>query len=63
MELETYGRVNLIPITSTGHVRKELKELIEKDWYYKGKVKKAINVDPHIYNLLIEAFARWLYTF
>lgn len=62
MELETYSRVNLIPITSTGHVRKELKELIEKDWYYKGKVKKAINVNPHVYNLLIEAFARWLYT-
>ena len=68
MELETYERVNKIPITSTGHVRRELKELIEKDWTYKNKVRKSINVDPHVYNLLIEAFAggythsNWIYT-
>lgn len=67
-ELETYERVDKIPITSTGHVRRELKERIEKDWDYKNKVKKAINVNPHIYNLLQEAFAggythaNWVYT-
>ena len=61
-ELETYARVDKIPITSTGHVRRELKERIEKDWDYKNKVKKSINVNPHIYNLLQEAFARGLYT-
>lgn len=67
-ELETYGRVDKIPITSTGHVRRELKERIEKDWDYKNKVKRSINVNPHIYNLLQEAFAggythaNWVYT-
>lgn len=67
-ELETYGRVDKIPITSTGHVRRELKERIDKDWDYKNKVKRSINVNPHIYNLLQEAFAggythaNWVYT-
>lgn len=56
-ELETYERVDKIPLTSTGHVRRELKELVSKDWDYKRKVKKAINVNPHIFNLLQEAFA------
>lgn len=56
-ELETYCRVDKIPITSTGHVRRELKERISKDWDYKNKVKKSININPHIYNLLQDAFA------
>ena len=56
-ELETYERVDKIPLTSTGHVRRELKELVSKDYDYKRKVKKAINVNPHIFNLLQEAFA------
>lgn len=66
-ELEQYERVDKIPLTSTGHVRKELKELILKDYDYKGKVKKAINTNPHIYNLLQDAFAggythaNWIY--
>ena len=55
-ELTRYLYVNKIPITSTGHVRRELKELTVKDFRYKYKVKKSINVDPHIYNLLVEAF-------
>lgn len=67
-ELETYEFVNKIPLTSTGHVRRELKELIADDWTYKNKVKKAVNIDGHIYNLLIEAFAggythsNWIFT-
>ena len=61
-ELETYGRVDKIPITSTGHVRRELKERINVDYDYKRKVKKAININPHIYNLLQEAFAGRIYT-
>ena len=60
-ELETYERVDKIPLTSTGHVRRELKELVSKDWDYKRKVKKAINVNPHIFNLLQEAFDGRLY--
>lgn len=67
-ELETYPNVDKIPITSTGHVRRELKELVDRDFSYKNKVRKAINTDPHIYNLLQQAFmggythANWIYT-
>ena len=67
-ELETYLRVDKIPVTSTGKVRRELKERIEKDWDYKNKVKKSINTDTHIYNMLLDAFAggythsNWIYT-
>lgn len=67
-EIETYERVDKIPITSTGHVRRELKERIQKDWTYKNKVKKSININPHIYNVLQDAFsggythANYIYT-
>lgn len=66
-ELETYERVDKIPLTSTGHVRRELKNKVLNDWNYRNKVKKAINTDPHIYNLLQDAFAggythaNWIY--
>ena len=67
-ELETYKTLNKIPITHTGHVRRELQELIMKDWSYKNKVRKSVNVNPHIYNLMLEGFmggythANWIYT-
>lgn len=61
-ELETYENVYNIPFTSTGKVRRELKEKIKNDWDYKNSVKKATNSNPHVYNLLMEAFMRWLYT-
>lgn len=57
MEREMYGDVKHIPLTSTGHVRKELKDIIQKDFKYKRLVNKAINVNPHVYNLMLEAFA------
>ena len=57
-ELETYEDVKHIPNTSTGHVRRELKEKIDKDYKYKRQVKNAINTDPHIFNLLQQAFMR-----
>lgn len=66
-ELNTYGTLQKIPITSTGHVRKELRNLIDKDYSYKARIRKAINTDPHIYNLLVSAFqggythANWIY--
>ncbi len=56
-ELEQYGTLKKIPLTSTGHVRKELKEAIEDDYKYKNYVRNSINVDPHVYNLLLMAFA------
>lgn len=67
-ELETYERVDKIPTTSTGKVRRELKEITIKDYKYRRLVNKAINTDPHIYNLLTEAFmggythANWIFT-
>ena len=62
-ELETYETVKNIPTTSTGHVRRELMDLIQTDFHYKRLVRKAINVNPHIYNLLQQAFMRWIYSF
>lgn len=67
-ELEEYETTKNTPLTSTGHVRRELKEHVKKNWNYKNKVVKAINTDGHIYNLLIDAFmggythANWIYT-
>lgn len=56
-EIKEYGRVDKIPMTSTGHVRRELKNIVLKDVPYRRKVNKAINTNPHIYNLLVECFA------
>ena len=67
IELLTYIRVDRIPVTSTGKVRRELQELVYKSIGYRRKIRKAINTDPHIYNLLIKAFqggythANWIY--
>ena len=67
-ELLTYERVDKIPLTSTGKVRKELKDEIKNDFKYKREVKNSININPHIYNLLLECFmggythANWIYT-
>lgn len=55
-ELETYEKVSSIPITSTGHVRRELKELLRPDFKYRRKLYTQINTNPHIYNLLIQSF-------
>ena len=68
MELKIYNQVNKIPVTSTGHVRRELFDITMKNYKYKNKVRKAINTDPHIYNLLVASFqggythANWIYT-
>lgn len=67
-ELETYENVKKIPITATGHVRRELKELVVNDYKYKRLVNKAINTNPHVYNLLQQSFmggythSNWIYT-
>ena len=55
-ELKQYKEVNKIPLTSTGHVRRELNDLIDKNYKYKARVRRAINTDPHVYNLLVNAF-------
>lgn len=67
-ELKTYERVDKIPLTSTGHVRKELKDIVMDDYGYRNKVRRAINTNPHVYNRQQEAFqggythANWIYT-
>lgn len=67
-ELETYDTVNKIPTTSTGKVRKELQDIVRTDFKYKRLVNRAINTNPHIYNLLQQAFmggythSNWIYT-
>ena len=55
-ELKLYERVDKIPLTSTGHVRKELKDVIKDNYSYKAKVRKSINTNPHIYNMLVASF-------
>ena len=68
IELKTYEDVKHIPTTSTGHVRRELQDLTRTDFKYKRIVRKAINTDPHIFNMLQDAFmggythANWIYT-
>lgn len=55
-ELIHYEHVFNIPITSTGHVRRELHKIIDNDYHYKNITKRAINTNPLVYNRLIEAF-------
>ena len=55
-EMKVYEKINKIPLTSTGKVRRELKKIVLKDASYKRKVYKAVNSDPHVYNLLVKAF-------
>ena len=57
LELETYLRIDKIPMTSTGKVRRELMELIHKDFTYKRRTKESINYIPHVYALLNMAYA------
>lgn len=58
-ELEQYFTIKNLPLTSTGHVRKEMKEnVVHENWNYINKVRKSINIDPHVYNLLLKAFMR-----
>ena len=66
-ELTMYDSVDRLPLTSTGHVRRELKSQTSRDWKYKRIVGRAVNTNPVIYNRLIEAFqggfthASWLF--
>lgn len=67
-ELSTYERVDKIPTTATGHVRRELMQLTLNDLGYKRIVRKSINTDPIVYNRLQSCFAggythaNWIYT-
>ena len=56
-ELETYERVDKLPLTSTGKVRKQLQHLVLSNQTYVKKVSNQINTDPKVYNMLVDAFA------
>ena len=56
LELETYKTIDRIPNTSTGKVRRELKELMYKDYSYRRRASRACSVDPHVYVLLNQCF-------
>lgn len=55
-ELITYEHVYNIPITMTGHVRRELHKRVDNDLKYKYKTKKAINTNPYLYSRFLECF-------
>ena len=55
-ELETYEYLDKIPLTSTGKVRRELKNKISTNMSYKYKVRRSYNDNPNIYNLLVSCF-------
>ena len=56
-ELESYDTVKNIPTTATGKVRRELQDITRTNFKYKRLVNKSVNTDPHIYNMLMDAFA------
>lgn len=56
-ELETYKRVDKLPVTSTGKVRKQLQRLVLSNPSYVRKVSREINTDPKVFNMLVDAFA------
>ena len=56
IELQSYKDLEHIPMTITGKVRNELKSLVYNNFSYLTRVRKAINTDPHVYNLLQQAF-------
>ena len=56
-ELETYERVDKLPITATGKVRKQLQHLVLSNPAYVRKVGHQINTNPRVYNMLVDAFA------
>lgn len=56
-ELETYERVDKLPITATGKVRKQLQHLVLSNPSYVRRVSGQINTNPRVYNMLVDAFA------
>ena len=56
-ELETYERVDKLPITATGKVRKQLQRLVLSNMSYVHRVSRQINTQPEVYNMLVDAFA------
>ena len=66
--LTLYKSIDKLPLTSTGQVRRELRNITLKNYNYRRKVSRAVNTDPHVYNMLNDAFmggythANYIYT-
>ena len=56
-ELEVYQRVDKLPTTSTGKVRKQLQKLVLNNPRYVRRVSNQINTNPYVYNMQVDAFA------
>lgn len=56
LNLEVYNRVDKIPVTLTGVVRRELMRVVLKSSSYRNQTSRAINIDTHVFNLLQECF-------
>lgn len=56
-ELEVYQRVDKLPTTSTGKVRKQLQKLVLNNPRYVRRVSSQINTNPYVYNMEVDAFA------
>ena len=56
VELQNYHDLEHIPMTITGKVRNELKGLCYNNFSYLTRARRCINTDPHVYNLLQQAF-------
>lgn len=52
-----YGSIFNIPLTQTGTVRKEVKDILLKDTYYSKWIKKLVPKSPKIYSMLQKVFA------
>ena len=53
---EKFRTVKNIPLTSTGIVRRELKEELSKDKRYKYVVRNCLNTEGEIYDVLVSSF-------
>lgn len=52
--LKKYETLINIPLTSTGFVRRELKEKVKSNFNYRNKIRKTINTEGTIYNVLVQ---------
>ena len=67
-ELETYKELSKIPMTNTGKVRRELKQIVSKNVGYLRRVRNIISDNPKVYQFAINTFqggythANYIYT-
>ena len=56
-ELKTYGSVWKLPLTSTGKVRRIVKDMLMQDDEYRKYIKRLIPPDPYQYRTSLKVFA------